>query len=626
MKNAIIACFLILIVCSCKDKEQSYLIDPDYSKSEIGLRTFKEAYNGKQSLMLCESNPYAFGDKKIPMRADEYVRATCFAKGDCSTYNLFAASSWGKYYNGNYIKNCNDNDWNKIELLIEAPDTIENGYVQFYAFQFGRDTILVDNLNIKTSKEYYYKDSLPNHLAIQLTYQLINELNIHGVFPNRNDFTDEIHHTFLEKLFGQYHISQKAYKTFLSKHPNHFDEVIDFFDSNKMRTYQNEVKEEHHTLAAYSNKIVYSNQELITITTKNTDESYIVKLFSLEPEYKTKLAQNVGQFNSKKFSFKTDNLATGVYQLQLNNQRDSFNLPIIINEQPNTTEGIAILTPITTWHAYNDYDGKSFYRNRIDDQPVYTVSTERPLLSAHFDSVFLGHDLFILDNVIDYYKSKGEVVVYPDYYLDSHPKDVLQQQTMVLAQHCEYFSPKMFNTLRTISKTKNLIDLGGNQCFYKISFADNYSTIECHKDGSFHYNSFLPGGTWKTDFSSEASLIGNTYTDAGYATYHPYQVTNPNHWIYENTNAKSNSIFGEHGIDHRGISGDEMNKIDESTPQNAVLLAKGMNPNNGGGEIVLIEKDSVATYSTGSIASGAGLNIDATFTKMMDNFLDQYHK
>lgn len=57
-----------------------------------------------------------------------------------------------------------------------------------------------------------------------------------------------------------------------------------------------------------------------------------------------------------------------------------------------------------------------------------------------------------------------------------------------------------------------------------------------------------------------------------------------------------------------------MDKINNNTPSNTVILAKGTNPNNGGGDIVIIENKDNSILSFGSIASGIGLYKDKVST------------
>ena len=98
-------------------------------------------------------------------------------------------------------------------------------------------------------------------------------------------------------------------------------------------------------------------------------------------------------------------------------------------------------------------------------------------------------------------------------------------------------------------------------------------------------------------------------------------MQNANHWLFQSCSLKNGDEFGKYGIDGRGLSGDEMDKINNNSPKNAVLLAKGTNPNDGGGDIIIIENKNNAVLSFGSIACGSGLNKDVVFTQIIKNFI-----
>ena len=88
---------------------------------------------------------------------------------------------------------------------------------------------------------------------------------------------------------------------------------------------------------------------------------------------------------------------------------------------------------------------------------------------------------------------------------------------------------------------------------------------------------------------------------------------------------KADVEFGEKGMDGRGTSGDEMDKINEQSPKNTVVLAKGTNPENGGGDLLIIENPKNGILSFGSIAAGSGLNHDPVMSQMLHNFMKKYY-
>ncbi|MBK9635323.1 MAG: hypothetical protein IPO64_12705 [Bacteroidetes bacterium] len=90
----------------------------------------------------------------------------------------------------------------------------------------------------------------------------------------------------------------------------------------------------------------------------------------------------------------------------------------------------------------------------------------------------------------------------------------------------------MYSKLNALKVTKNIISLGGNQLYWKVKFLNNYSEIECRKDGTYYENDVKHGGNFRSVLQMEASLLGVAYTELSYGTYDSYKVLNPNHWIF----------------------------------------------------------------------------------------------
>ncbi len=144
-------------------------------------------------------------------------------------------------------------------------------------------------------------------------------------------------------------------------------------------------------------------------------------------------------------------------------------------------------------------------------------------------------------------------------------------------------------------------------------------------------------GLWRNSPYPEKKLLGVSFTDAGTGTYAPYQVTQPDHWLFKGTNVKAGDLFGFNGINDLGICGDETDKSYQS-----ISIAKGMNaetveeniqyPDNklhwnqaGGGDICIKElTENQAVLATGSIQSGSGLGTDTIFTAIIKNFVEKY--
>jgi hypothetical protein len=296
----------------------------------------------------------------------------------------------------------------------------------------------------------------------------------------------------------------------------------------------------------------------------------------------------------------------------------------------HSESNIAILVPISTWVAYNDWGGKSLYKNYLEPKTVYYVSTQRPFRNA-IDRAESNISNFFIENY--------DATLIPDFYLETEMELLNGYEIIVLSYHCEYFSEKMYDNLNHLVKSekKSLISLGGNQVYWKTQWNDDYSIMECRKDlTSFDNSVFDYGGMWRHHLNkSEHNLLGVRFTEAGMDSYAPYQVKESEHWMFEGLNVEEGSVFGLNGINDLPISGNETDKIKTLTT-NMTVLAKGLNCMdinenyrsidnncgiNSGADFVIIENEKNSILSTGSIESGAGLGIDSIFTGMIRNFI-----
>src|SRR3954447_18455706 len=108
----------------------------------------------------------------------------------------------------------------------------------------------------------------------------------------------------------------------------------------------------------------------------------------------------------------------------------------------------------------------------------------------------------------------------------------------------------------------------------------------------------------------------------------PYRVLDASHWMFENTGLQNGDLFGENTLHERipgGASGHETDKRSASSPPNTVLLAKGVNPEDGGSEIVLHQPSGGgAVFSVGSITWVAALFPDSRVSTITKNVLRRF--
>jgi hypothetical protein len=127
---------------------------------------------------------------------------------------------------------------------------------------------------------------------------------------------------------------------------------------------------------------------------------------------------------------------------------------------------------------------------------------------------------------------------------------------------------------------------------------------------------------------SEANLLGVVYTETGVMTAAPYRVERADHWIFAGTGVKNGDLFGQQSLHERipgGASGHETDKISPSSPQGIVRLAKGLNSNDGGGEIAYYETPGGgAVFSVGSICWPSSLLVDDVVAGVTANVLRRF--
>jgi len=127
---------------------------------------------------------------------------------------------------------------------------------------------------------------------------------------------------------------------------------------------------------------------------------------------------------------------------------------------------------------------------------------------------------------------------------------------------------------------------------------------------------------------SEANLLGVVCTETGIMTAAPYRAVNADHWVFADTGLHDGDCFGhqsQHERVHGGASGHETDKRSPHSPPGTVLLAKGLNIDDGGAEMVYYETASRgAVFSVGSITYVASLLVDETVSQITRNVLQRF--
>jgi N,N-dimethylformamidase len=338
---------------------------------------------------------------------------------------------------------------------------------------------------------------------------------------------------------------------------------------------------------------------------------------------------------------------------------------------------IAVLASTNTWNAYNPFGGRSNYVNARKLPPEPTVnarqdlqryrgdtyeewlfpdaeyaplSFERPERGCHIpEHVEVTDPIEGRDachqapaewRLLGWLEREGYAYdLYAEHQLHAGILDLDAYKVLILSVHPEYWSRAMYTRVKewVFERGGRLLYLGGNGLNCEIEFPDA-ATMRCRTrvpgtggsmsgsetDGAhIHYES-----RFHRTFESEANLLGVVCTDAGIMTAAPYRVVDSSHWAFAGTGLRKGDLFGHDSLHeriHGGASGHETDKRSPSSPPQTVLLAKGLNPDEGGAEMVTYALDGGgAVFSVGSITYPACLLVDAAISRITRNVLDRF--
>lgn len=368
---------------------------------------------------------------------------------------------------------------------------------------------------------------------------------------------------------------------------------------------------------------------------------------------------------------------SGLYYLHAENERDEFfSFPWVV--APATPSApVAVLASTNTWNAYNNFGGRSNYINAagLPATPVVNARLELPRYTdgafsewgAALDGAFppLSFERPEPGNVVPagarptdpiagrlasslapaewrllaWLEREGQAY---DYYAEAQlhdgTLDLGAYKVLIISVHPEYWTRPMFERVRDwADRGGRLISLGGNgiNCEVELPTPD---TMRCKthlraEGGALGMRDPAdPSGYYESRFhrtvAPEASLLGVVTTESGIMTGAPYRALRANHWAFAGTGLRDGDSFGEASLHERcrgGASGHETDKLSPHAPLGALVLAKGLNPDDGGAEIVYHERPgSGAVFSVGSITYVSSLLVDAAVSRITLNVLSRF--
>jgi hypothetical protein len=338
-----------------------------------------------------------------------------------------------------------------------------------------------------------------------------------------------------------------------------------------------------------------------------------------------------------------------------------FSFPLVV-APVKPRSAVAVLSSTNTWNAYNPFGGRSNYimaarmldvpivnsladlpRYRLPDYGEWTSSADFAPLS--FDRPEPANFVPETDQCTDpiegrqachlapaewrllgWLEREGhDYDLYADYQLHTGGLDLDAYRVLILAVHPEYWSEEMYRAVKSwvFERRGRLMYLGGNGLNCKVEFLDGGQAMRCLNQWPKGFES-----RFHAQVESEANLLGVAFTDAGAMTSAPYEVLEPDHWVFAETDLRRGDLFGTKILHQRygdGASGHETDKVSPSSPKNIKVLARGLNPDRGGAELVCFETPGGgAVFSAGSITYPSGLLCDPPTSKITANVLNRF--
>ncbi len=344
-----------------------------------------------------------------------------------------------------------------------------------------------------------------------------------------------------------------------------------------------------------------------------------------------------------------------------------FSFPWIV-APAKPTAPLAVLASNITWNAYNSFGGRSNYIHADGCPPTPTINSRAELKRYNDDGFFtwgaddyppLSFDRPEPFNHIDFHEKITDPIEgrqachlapaewrltgwlehegFPfDYYAETQlhdgTLDLSRYKALITAVHPEYWTRPMYDRVKkwVFEQGGKLLYLGGNGLNCEVTL---------NADGSVSYlNGKLRGlsvaglggkeSRMHIRHESEANLLGHVFTEAGAMTGAPYRVVDGSHWIFEGTGLKTGDIFGEKCLHQRcpgGASGHETDKVSPSSPKNLKLIAKGLNPNDGGADMLIFDTPSGGrVFSVGSINYVSSLPVDEFVSRITARVIREF--
>lgn len=283
------------------------------------------------------------------------------------------------------------------------------------------------------------------------------------------------------------------------------------------------------------------------------------------------------------------NWASGDYVARLTWGAHTDYAPFVLRPSRLGTAPVLVVEPTNTWHAYDDFDGDSWYLN----SSVHQIDLTHPFSSSRVNGKPVPAGLpeqfqrFDVGFLRWYWHSgyRADFISDDDLERISSARQLSHYRLIVFGGHEEYVTSHTFDLITAYRNGGgNLAFLSANSFFYKVKVAGNTMT----------------GRTpWRDLGRPEAALIGAQYAgwDEGNYPNRPYRITNTAAapWLFTGTHLHDGSSVGNYGI--------EVDEPNAASPPHTHVLAEIPNELGPGkpAEMTLYTRGRSTVFDAGAI-------------------------
>lgn len=369
-----------------------------------------------------------------------------------------------------------------------------------------------------------------------------------------------------------------------------------------------------------------------------------------------------------------DDWPPGFYFARISNSDGIFYAGFVVKQRETQRSTNLVVVNTNTWAAYNRIGGASFYGYKVRHESRYgkpqfpkrgssTLSFMRPIrnidndirraipyipeLARHKEASLAGRNPAEGERAIVEHLLFSEILTWTwlkaanigfdlctdhDLHVGRIPRTY---KNVILAGHPEYWSEEMFaNLCHWIGPGRNFIAAAGNAIHRRVKFMGPRGAMRLVKAPTegidaqrFLWSPIrendgqLPAASKIKPDTVPAQVLGQRYNPPGLNTFAPYEVLKPDHWALKGLRLAKGDHIGNANFHGAGACGYE---TDKSVLGDAPVIARGLNSNGGGGDIMLHTVNGGLVFTAGSVAYCGSLHVDPVIAGLTRNVLEKF--